>query len=57
MANSTHISIKGDMGQSNCVADMFAWLSKMGKNGMAMEQQMVSIDEITTTLKYQMSFS
>merc|ERR1719401_386261 len=57
MGSTSHISIKGDMGQSNCVADMFAWLHKMGKNGMAMEQQMVTIDEITTTLKYQMSFS
>merc|ERR1712139_140161 len=57
MAHCPHISIKGDMSQSSVVADLFAWCQKMGRTGMAMEQQVVNIDDINNTLKWQMGFS
>jgi hypothetical protein len=57
MASSVHISVKGDMGQSNVVADFFAWCSKMGRTGIAMEQQVLNIDEINNILRWQMGFS
>merc|ERR1719453_656827 len=57
MSYTPHISVKCDMSQSNVVADLFAWCSKMGKTGIAMQQQVVNIDEINQTLKWQMGFS
>merc|ERR1719478_1706895 len=57
MAHICHISVKGDMSNSNTVADLFAWCSKMGKTGIAMQQQVVNIDDINNTLKWQMGFS
>lgn len=57
MAITPHISIKGDFSNSNVVADTLAWCQKMGKTGMSMQQQVVNIDEINNTLKWQMGFS
>jgi|EP00427_Karlodinium_veneficum_P024855 hypothetical protein len=57
LAYTPHISLKVDMGQSNAVADLFAWLGKMGKPGHAVQTHMVNIDEITQSLTSQMSFT
>merc|ERR1719424_2347133 len=57
MGYTPHISIKGDFSQSSVVCDVFAWCQKMGKTGIKMEQQVVNIDEINSTLKWQMGFS
>merc|ERR1740133_620877 len=57
MSYTPHISVRCDMSQSNVVADLFAWCSKMGKTGIAMQQQVVNIDDINNTLKWQMGFS
>lgn len=57
MGYTPHISVKCDMSQSNVVADLFSWCSKMGKTGIAMQQQVVNIDDINNTLKWQMGFS
>lgn len=57
MQYTPHISLKCDMSQSNVVADVLQWIQKMGKVGLQMEQQVVNIDEISNTLRYQMGFS
>jgi hypothetical protein len=57
MGHCPHFSIRADMSASSVTADLFAWIQKMGKNGMVMEQQVLNIDEISNTLKYQMSFT
>lgn len=57
MAHTPHISVKCDMSQSSVVADLFAWCGKMGRTGVSMEQQVVNIDDINNTLKWQMGFS
>jgi hypothetical protein len=57
MNHTSHISIKCDMSLSSCVADVLAWCQKMGKTGMVMEQQVMNIDDINSTLKWQMGFT
>jgi vacuolar-type H+-ATPase subunit I/STV1 len=57
MTHTSHISVKCDMSQTSVVADLFAWCQKMGKTGLRMEQQVVNIDDINNTLKWQMGFS
>lgn len=57
MSHTTHISIKCDMSMSSACADVLCWCQKMGKTGMSMEQQVVNIDDINSTLKWQMGFT
>jgi len=57
MAYTPHISLKCDMSNSNAVSDVLMWCQKMGKTEANMQQQVVNISDITSTLKYHMSFT
>mmetsp|Transcript_82336 Transcript_82336/g.150809 ORF Transcript_82336/g.150809 Transcript_82336/m.150809 type:complete len:318 (-) Transcript_82336:79-1032(-) len=52
-----HICVKGDVGNSNTVADLFTFFAKTGRTGKQMDQQVLNMDEINSNLRWQMGYS